>query len=68
MSQLKNLSTLFDFSTGGETNKTDKQFKILKHVLRAFMLRRTKALLIQSGILALPSLTELTVYDPILPT
>ncbi|XP_066164975.1 probable helicase CHR10 isoform X1 [Oryza sativa Japonica Group] len=53
--------------SGGETNKTDKQFKILKHVLRAFMLRRTKALLIQSGILALPSLTELTVMVPLTP-
>ncbi|XP_040378802.1 probable helicase CHR10 isoform X2 [Oryza brachyantha] len=56
-----------DSLTGGETNKANKQFKILKHVLRAFMLRRTKALLIQSGILALPSLTELTVMVPLTP-
>ncbi|KAF0932789.1 hypothetical protein E2562_012125 [Oryza meyeriana var. granulata] len=56
-----------DSLTGGETNKANKQFKILKHVLKAFMLRRTKALLIQSGILALPSLTELTVMVPLTP-
>ncbi|KAL5209376.1 hypothetical protein ABZP36_004999 [Zizania latifolia] len=53
--------------TGDETNNVSKQFKILKHVLRAFMLRRTKALLIQSGILALPPLTELTVMVPLTP-
>lgn len=52
---------------GGEANKANRQFKILKHILRAFMLRRTKALLIESGILALPPLTELTVMVPLTP-
>ncbi|KAL6649005.1 hypothetical protein ACP70R_013229 [Stipagrostis hirtigluma subsp. patula] len=52
-----------DSLTGAEANKANTQFKVLKHILRAFMLRRTKALLIESGILALPPLTELTVYD-----
>ncbi|VAI25716.1 unnamed protein product [Triticum turgidum subsp. durum] len=47
--------------SGSEANKANRQFKILKHILRAFMLRRTKALLIESGILELPPLTELTV-------
>lgn len=50
------------FWTGDEANKAKRQFKIIKHILKAFMLRRTKALLIKSGILALPPLTELTVY------
>jgi hypothetical protein len=48
-------------STGSQANKANRQCKILKHILRAFMLRRTKALLIKSGILELPPLTELTV-------
>ena len=55
------LKTAICFSTGSEANKANRQFKILKHILRAFMLRRTKALLIESGILELPPLTELTV-------
>ncbi|XP_020399596.1 probable helicase CHR10 isoform X8 [Zea mays] len=51
--------------TGDEANKAKGQFKIIKHVLKAFMLRRTKFLLIESGILALPPLTELTVMVPL---
>ncbi|XP_062209513.1 probable helicase CHR10 isoform X5 [Phragmites australis] len=54
-----------DSMTGAEANKANRQFKILKHILKAFMLRRTKALLIESGILALPPLTELTVMVPL---
>jgi hypothetical protein len=54
------------FWTGDEANKAKGQFKIIKHVLKAFMLRRTKFLLIESGILALPPLTELTVYGSLL--
>ncbi|WVZ55040.1 hypothetical protein U9M48_005757 [Paspalum notatum var. saurae] len=54
-----------DSLTGAEANKASRQFKIIKHVLRAFMLRRTKTLLIKSGILALPPLTELTVMVPL---
>ncbi|XP_037437385.1 probable helicase CHR10 [Triticum dicoccoides] len=53
--------------SGSEANKANRQFKILKHILRAFMLRRTKALLIESGILELPPLTELTVMVPLAP-
>ncbi|KAF8780320.1 hypothetical protein HU200_001420 [Digitaria exilis] len=51
--------------TDPEDNKSNRQFKIVKHILKAFMLRRTKALLIESGILALPPLTELTVMVPL---
>ncbi|OQU93482.1 hypothetical protein SORBI_3001G543100 [Sorghum bicolor] len=51
--------------TVDEANKAKGQFKILKHILKAFMLRRTKALLIESGILVLPPLTELTVMVPL---
>ncbi|KAL6847675.1 hypothetical protein ACP4OV_022463 [Aristida adscensionis] len=54
-----------DLLSGDEANKANIQFKVLKHILRAFMLRRTKALLIESGILALPPLTELTVMVPL---
>uniref|UniRef100_A0ACD5WPM2 Uncharacterized protein n=1 Tax=Avena sativa TaxID=4498 RepID=A0ACD5WPM2_AVESA len=52
---------------GNQANKANRQFKILKHILRAFMLRRTKALLIESGILEIPPLTELTVMVPLTP-
>lgn len=52
--------------TGSEANKANRQFKIIKHILKAFMLRRTKALLIERGILALPALTELTVSGSLL--
>uniref|UniRef100_A0A0A9C7C7 Helicase ATP-binding domain-containing protein n=1 Tax=Arundo donax TaxID=35708 RepID=A0A0A9C7C7_ARUDO len=52
--------------TGAEVKKANRQFKTLKHILRALMLRRTKALLIESGILALPPLTELTVSGSLL--
>jgi len=52
--------------TDAEANKANRQFEIIKHVLKAFMLRRTKALLIESGVLALPPLTELTVSGSLL--
>ena len=44
------------------TVKAKEQLKILKSILGAFMLRRTKSKLIESGTLVLPSLTEITVY------
>ncbi|CAL5331340.1 unnamed protein product [Camellia sinensis] len=40
-------------------------FKILKYILGAFMLRRTKSKLIDSGTLVLPPLTEITVMAPL---
>ncbi|KAA8515886.1 hypothetical protein F0562_019065 [Nyssa sinensis] len=45
--------------------KVKEQFKMLKHILGAFMLRRTKSKLIKSGNLMLPPLTEITVMAPL---
>ncbi|CAA2954244.1 probable helicase CHR10 isoform X1 [Olea europaea subsp. europaea] len=47
--------------------KTKEQFKILKYVLGAFMLRRTKYKLVESGTLSLPPLTEITMMVPLVP-
>ncbi|KAK4488544.1 hypothetical protein RD792_004308 [Penstemon davidsonii] len=44
-----------------------EQFKILKYVLGAFMLRRTKSKLMESGTLFLPPVTEITVMAPLVP-
>lgn len=49
------------FSAGQSAQKVKEQFKILKYVLGAFMLRRTKAKLMESGTLLLPPVTEITV-------
>ncbi|PKA64154.1 Putative chromatin-remodeling complex ATPase chain [Apostasia shenzhenica] len=56
-----------DSLTGQNSGRMDEHFKILKHVLKAFMLRRTKALLVESGTLILPPLTEITVLVPFVP-
>ncbi|XP_073144981.1 probable helicase CHR10 isoform X1 [Henckelia pumila] len=45
--------------------KAKEQFKILKYVLGAFMLRRTKSKLMESGTLLLPPITEITVIAPL---
>ncbi|XP_055817519.1 probable helicase CHR10 isoform X1 [Solanum dulcamara] len=47
-----------------EADKAKEQFKILKYVIGAFMLRRTKSQLIKLGTLVLPPLTEITVMAP----
>ncbi|XP_051122265.1 probable helicase CHR10 isoform X2 [Andrographis paniculata] len=57
---------LFAFKEAGDTSCRDsqkviEQYKILKYVLGAFMLRRTKSKLTESGILSLPPVTEITV-------
>ncbi|KAF3622051.1 hypothetical protein FXO38_31516 [Capsicum annuum] len=57
---IKHMVGLLD-STGPNADKAKEQFKILKYVIGAFMLRRTKSQLIESGILVLPPLTEITV-------
>lgn len=50
-----------EFSLAGlGTTEVKEKFKILKYILGAFMLRRTKAKLIEYGTLVLPSLTEIT--------
>ncbi|KAK7843089.1 putative helicase chr10 [Quercus suber] len=51
-----------DPSSGHDTEKVKEQFQSLKCILGAFMLRRTKAKLIECGNLVLPALTEITVY------
>ncbi|KAK6162592.1 hypothetical protein DH2020_002433 [Rehmannia glutinosa] len=48
-----------------DAEKVKEQFKILKFVLGAFMLRRTKSKLIESGTLLLPPVTEITVMAPL---
>lgn len=48
---------------GQNSDIAKEQFKILKQVLKAFMLRRTKSMLIEKGALTLPPLTEITVLD-----
>ena len=49
-------------AAGHNTSEVKEQFKSLKHIVGAFMLRRTKSKLIQTGNLILPPLTEITVY------
>ncbi|CAH9112666.1 unnamed protein product [Cuscuta epithymum] len=48
-----------------DAGRANRQLKILKYILGAFMLRRTKTQLIESGTLVLPSLTEITVMAPL---
>lgn len=55
------------YSADYNADKVKRQFRTLKHILKAFMLRRTKALLIESGTLVLPPLTEITVMVPLVP-
>ncbi|RWR87122.1 putative helicase CHR10 isoform X1 [Cinnamomum micranthum f. kanehirae] len=50
---------------GRDAAEIKERFKFLKYVLRAFMLRRTKAMLVESGSLMLPPLTEITVMAPL---
>ncbi|KVH88630.1 hypothetical protein Ccrd_026265 [Cynara cardunculus var. scolymus] len=52
------------FSGKGAPIVKDK-FKSLKYILGAFMLRRTKSRLIETGTLSLPPLTEITLMAPL---
>ncbi|XP_057808391.1 probable helicase CHR10 isoform X3 [Salvia miltiorrhiza] len=56
-----------DPSSGQGALKVKEQFEILKYVLGAFMLRRTKSALMESGTLMLPPVTEITVMAPLSP-
>ncbi|KAL9228838.1 hypothetical protein vseg_004375 [Gypsophila vaccaria] len=56
-----------DSSTGRGGVTIKDRLNTLKCVLRAFMLRRTKAKLIESGTLVLPPLTEITMLVPLVP-
>ncbi|XP_057981488.1 probable helicase CHR10 isoform X2 [Malania oleifera] len=51
--------------SGHDAAKVKEQFKTLKYLLGAFMLRRTKSELIECGTLMLPPLTEITVMVPL---
>ncbi|XP_010053964.2 probable helicase CHR10 isoform X1 [Eucalyptus grandis] len=53
-----------DPSSAHDETKVTKQVRSLRHILRAFMLRRTKSELIKGGTLVLPPLTEITVMAP----
>ncbi|CAN6460888.1 unnamed protein product [Victoria cruziana] len=46
------------------SGKKTSQFGVLKYILKAFLLRRTKSMLVESGTLLLPPLTEITVLVP----
>ncbi|KAL6548045.1 putative helicase chr10 [Orobanche hederae] len=50
-----------------DADRVKGQFKILKYVLGAFMLRRTKSKLMESGSLLLPPVTEITVMAHLTP-
>jgi len=50
------------FLTVHDSPKVKERLQILRSVLAAFMLRRTKSKLMECGSLVLPPLTETTVY------
>ena len=52
---------------GDNTSGCSKQFKLLRYIVHAFMLRRTKALLVKNGTLTLPPLSGVTVLAPLVP-
>ena len=52
---------------GDNTSGCSKQFKMLKYIVHAFMLQRTKALLVKNGTLTLPPLSGVTVLAPLVP-
>ncbi|KAG2672184.1 hypothetical protein I3760_13G028600 [Carya illinoinensis] len=54
-----------DPSSGHGAAELKEQFRSLKYILGAFMLRRTKSRLIECGNLELPPLTEITVMVPL---
>ncbi|XP_022153190.1 probable helicase CHR10 [Momordica charantia] len=54
-----------DLTSGHGKVKGNEQFKSLKYILSAFLLRRTKVKLSESGVLLLPPLTETTVMVPL---
>ncbi|CAN0921812.1 Probable helicase CHR10 [Linum grandiflorum] len=62
---LSTFKEAFDALPGLDKTEVQEQFKSLKHILKAFMLRRTKAKLIEQGNLVLPLLTEITVMTPL---
>lgn len=69
--ELKDFITTFKqvatMTQGDNTSGYSKQFKLLRYVVHAFMIRRTKALLVKNGTLSLPPLSEATVLAPLVP-
>ncbi|KAK9757797.1 hypothetical protein RND81_01G186500 [Saponaria officinalis] len=57
-----------DASTGHGGVIVKDLLNTLKCVLRAFMLRRTKSKLVESGTLVLPPLTQITILVPLVPS
>ncbi|KAL1802765.1 hypothetical protein ACET3Z_031412 [Daucus carota] len=54
-----------DSAYGQDAEKVKEQFKVLRYILGALMLRRTKYMLMESGSLVLPPLTEITLMAPL---
>nr|KYP75614.1 hypothetical protein KK1_019805 [Cajanus cajan] len=62
---LSTFKGISDLSSVHDASKVKERLKILRSVLAAFMLRRTKSKLIECGNLVLPPLTETTVLVPL---
>ncbi|KAJ7962074.1 Helicase [Quillaja saponaria] len=62
---LSTFKDISDTSSVPDASKVKERSKILRSVLGAFMLRRTKSKLMECGNLVLPSLTEITVMAPL---
>ncbi|KAH9300516.1 hypothetical protein KI387_012099, partial [Taxus chinensis] len=64
---LEDFVTTFKQAAGDNGSADDKSFKLLRDIIHVFMLRRTKAFLVQNGTLTLPLLSEVTVLAPLVP-
>ncbi|TKY66305.1 Chromodomain-helicase-DNA-binding protein [Spatholobus suberectus] len=62
---LSTFKDISDLSSVHDAPKVKERLKILRSVLGAFILRRTKSKLIECGNLLLPPLTEITVLVPL---
>ncbi|KAF3774451.1 putative helicase [Nymphaea thermarum] len=58
---LDDFAEAFKEAGGPVSGKNTSQFGALKYILKAFLLRRTKTMLMENGTLLLPPLTEITV-------
>lgn len=61
------LSTFPISATHGSCTEGSGGLKLLKSIVNVFMLRRTKAMLVQSKTLVLPSLSEVTILAKLVP-
>ncbi|XP_045798213.1 probable helicase CHR10 isoform X2 [Trifolium pratense] len=62
---LSTFRDISDLTSVHDSPKVKERLQILRNVLTAFMLRRTKSKLMESGSLVLPPLTETTVLVPL---